>query len=305
MVRWGLRGAALLLVVVVVTVSVQQYRYQDTRHSIAMDRQTLFYPSQTFHVTTLLKLSPDQNLFDGVGDFIGAAEKLGAKPIYAGQAVITARISVQIRDVQWDAIVLLQYPSRTAWHDLSENPAYVSSIAKFRDTYSLGLERPAVTNLVVPLFFQARRAIEFIKGKPERDPFQRVQMPDRIPADVQAQLDYVDQLVDTHSGYGKDALVVVNFQKMGNAKQTAANSEYGNEMMAVLAEHGGGPMHIGKAVTLEGNADFDQIAIVYYPGIEFFFSLVRSKFFNSIVGGKQLGDDLAVLTVPILPHLRH
>lgn len=76
-------------------------------------------------------------------------------------------------------------------------------------------------------------------------------------------------------------------------------------MMAVLAEHGGGPMHIGKAVTLEGNADFDQIAIVYYPGIEFFFSLVRSNFFQSIVGGKQLGDDLAVLTVPILPHLRH
>ena len=298
-------GVALLLVVIVVTVSVQQYRYQDTRHGIAMDRQTLFYPSQTFHVTTLLKLSPDQNLFDGVGDFIAAVEKLGAKPIYAGQAVTTARKSEQIRDIQWDAIVLLQYPSRTAWHDLSENTEYVSSIAKFRETYSLGLERPAVTNLVVPLFFQARRAIEFIKGKPERNPFQRVQTPDRIPADVQAQLDYVDQLVDTHSGYGKDALVVVNFQKMGNAKQTAANSEYGNEMMAVLAEHGGGLMHFGKAVTLEGNADFDQIAIVYYPGIEFFFSLVRSNFFQSIVGGKQLGDDFAVLTVPILPHLRH
>jgi hypothetical protein len=49
--------------------------------------------------------------------------------------------------------------------------------------------------------------------------------------------------------------------------------------------------------------DFDQVVIVSYPGIEYFVELVQSQFFTGIRGGKQLGDDLSSLTVPILQHL--
>jgi hypothetical protein len=74
-------------------------------------------------------------------------------------------------------------------------------------------------------------------------------------------------------------------------------------MMGLMAKGGHGPMHIGRAVTLEGDAEFDQIVIVYYPGVEYFADLIQSEFFTSIVGGKQLGDSLSSPSVPLLSHL--
>jgi hypothetical protein len=74
-------------------------------------------------------------------------------------------------------------------------------------------------------------------------------------------------------------------------------------MFGLMAEMGNGPMHIGAAVTLEGQADFDNVVIVYYPGVEYFAELIQSEFFTGIVGGKQLGDTLSSPTVPLLPHL--
>ncbi len=61
-----------------------------------------------------------------------------------------------------------------------------------------------------------------------------------------------------------------------------------------------GPMHIGSAVTIEGEAVFDSVAIVYYPGVSYFAELLASRFFQGIIGDKQLGDTQAVATVPIL-----
>ena len=64
-----------------------------------------------------------------------------------------------------------------------------------------------------------------------------------------------------------------------------------------------GPMHMGSAVTLEGDASFKTVAIVYYPGVSYFAKLVSSRFFLGIIGDKQLGDTQAVPTVPILSRL--
>ncbi len=60
---------------------------------------------------------------------------------------------------------------------------------------------------------------------------------------------------------------------------------------------------MGKSVTIEGDAEFDDVNIVYYPGIDYLISLMRSKFYNGIVGGKQLGDTQAIPTVPVLDRL--
>jgi hypothetical protein len=59
-------------------------------------------------------------------------------------------------------------------------------------------------------------------------------------------------------------------------------------------------MHIGRAVRVEADHDFDAVAIVYYPGVQFFADMLRSEFFQGIIGGKQLGDTQATITVPIL-----
>ncbi len=80
-----------------------------------------------------------------------------------------------------------------------------------------------------------------------------------------------------------------------------------NRMMDGMAEGGYGPMHLGPAVRVEADDDldfdFDEVVLVYYPGVEFFADLARSTFFQGIIGGKTLGDTQTNLTVPILDRL--
>ena len=60
--------------------------------------------------------------------------------------------------------------------------------------------------------------------------------------------------------------------------------------------------HLGT-VRVEGEASFDNVAIVYYPGVRFFADMLRSEFYQGIFGDKQLGDTQIVITVPILDRL--
>ena len=88
--------------------------------------------------------------------------------------------------------------------------------------------------------------------------------------------------------------------KDGAPEEVAANEDYGRAMLGVMARGGHGPMHMGAAVTLEGDAAFDGVILVYYPGVRYFHDLTGSTFFGGIVGDKQLGDTQATVTVPIL-----
>ena len=72
------------------------------------------------------------------------------------------------------------------------------------------------------------------------------------------------------------------------------------QALGMLAEVGGGPMHMGAAITLEGAADFDSVAIVFYPGAQFFADMLRSRFFTGGVGNKQLGDTYSSPSFPLL-----
>ena len=87
------------------------------------------------------------------------------------------------------------------------------------------------------------------------------------------------------------------------SEQRASDSAYGDRMMDGMAEGGYGPMHLGPAVRVEADHDFDQVVLMYYPGVEFFADLARSTFFQGIIGGKSLGDTQTNITVPILDRL--
>jgi hypothetical protein len=102
---------------------------------------------------------------------------------------------------------------------------------------------------------------------------------------------------------GADAVVVVNLLKEGTAEQKAADNAYGLRMLGMMAEAPCGPMHFARAVPVEGDAEFDRVAIVFYPGVEFMTSMLGGTFFQGIVGGKQPGDTQATITVPILSRL--
>ncbi len=145
-------GAILLLLpIVVLAVVGQEFRYLKIRRDLAVDRQALFHPSTVFHVATVMKLAPNQNLLTGVRDFVESVEQSGAEVVYAGKVVINARPSKQIPADDWDAFVLTQYPSREAWDAADASTDYQALQARFTNTYSLGMKRVASQNLAVQI----------------------------------------------------------------------------------------------------------------------------------------------------------
>jgi hypothetical protein len=60
---------------------------------------------------------------------------------------------------------------------------------------------------------------------------------------------------------------------------------------------------IVEAVSVEGDAEFDSVAIVYYPGIDFMTDMIASAFFGGISVGKQLGDTISAPTIPVLSRI--
>lgn len=294
---------SIFLIVLLLAVASQHYRYLRTRRDVVADRQELFHSSSAFHTATLLVLSPDQELLRGVGEFVDAIERDGATVVYAGKIAVNALQSSQIPQDEWDAFVLVQYPSREAYAASVANPDYQKVRSSFASTYTLGMRRSPWLNLAIPIVLLGRRSIDIIKRRPARVPFRPAEQLDSTPTGPLARRARVVEGLLANREYGKDAVVVLNFTKNGSAEQREANSGYGSEMMGLMAEMGNGPTHVGAAVTLEGEADFDNIAIVYYPGVEYFAELLQSEFFTGIVGGKQLGDTLSSPTVPLLPHL--
>ncbi len=105
---------SILLIVVLLAIVGQQYRYLRTRRDVVADRQNLFHSASVFHVATLLELSPGQELLCGVRDFVDANERAGAAVVYAGKIAVNALQSSQIPQEDWDAFVLAQYSSREA-----------------------------------------------------------------------------------------------------------------------------------------------------------------------------------------------
>lgn len=293
----------VLAALAVVAVVGQEVRYLKIRRDLAKDRQALFHPDAVFHVATFVKLAPGQDVLDGVRGFVEGVEAGGAEVVYAGKVLINGRVSKQLPTDDWEAFVLAQYPSREAWDAAEASSAHQALLSPFINTYSLGMNRVAAANLAIPVFLLGKRISQLVRGEPSRYPFTPVELPAEIPAEGRERLEEFGRRLRAGAEYGKESLVIVNFAKQGNAEERKANAGYGGEMMAMMAETGAGPMHIGRAVTLEGDADFDQVIIVHYPGVQFFAEMVRSEFYTGIFGGKQLGDDLSTLTVPLLPHL--
>lgn len=301
----GLISFALSITFFLIVLSVpwQIHRYHEARRDVVHDQQPIFYSPDAFHVTTLLKLNEGQDLLESVGAFVNASETSGAKVIYAGKVVVNALQSAQLPSEDWDAFVLTQYETRAAYDEAAASAEYTDMRNAFSGSYALGMKRHPAENLAIPLVLLAKRAIQLIRRDPPRYPF----TPNEVTGDISPErLERRDAFVAkllANTEYGKDALVVLNFLKNGTPEQEFANADYGDEMFGLMAELGIGPMHMGTPVTLEGNASFDQIAIVYYPGTLFFAEMVQSTFYTDISGDKQLGDTLSSPSVPLLPHL--
>ena len=294
-------GLALVgaLLVVISAMTWQHLRYLNKRRAVLQDHQSLLYPQEAFHALTFLRTKPREDLLTAVRAFRDETQSLGgAKWVYAGKSIVTANASSQIGPVDWNAVILAQYPSREAYDEAAASERYRGALAAFAQTYTQGFKRPAAVNLLIHQFLLAKRARQLITFAPPLFPLKQ---DETVAATPEAE-EGVRRLL-AEKEFGAEGMVIVNLQKHGNAEQRASDGAYGNRMMDGMAEGGYGPMHLGPAVRVEADHDFDQVVLVYYPGVEFFADLARSTFFQSIIGGKSLGDTQTNLTVPILERL--
>ncbi len=294
-------GLALVgvLLVVISAMTWQHLRYLNKRRAVVQDHQPLFYPEEAFHALTFLRTQPSEDLLTAVRAFRDETQSLGgAKWVYAGKSIVTANPSSQIGPVDWNAVILAQYPSREANDEAAATERYRGAHAAFAQTYTQGFKRPAALNLLIHQFLLAKRARQLITFAPPLFPLKQDASVGATPEAEEG----VRRLL-AEKEFGAEGMVIVNLQKHGNAEQRASDGAYGNRMMDGMAEGGYGPMHLGPAVRVEADHDFDQVVLVYYPGVEFFADLARSTFFQGIIGGKSLGDTQTNLTVPILERL--
>jgi hypothetical protein len=279
----------------------QHARYLDARRGPVQDRQPLWYPEEAFHVVTFLVVPEGRQVIEEVRKLRSLIEASGdARMVYAGQAAFVALASEQLPEADWNAAFLVQYPTREAYEAMAGSESYRAVLASFPHNYSQGLKRPRALNLAMHQALLALRLRDLVTFAPSRLPFEKAEhIDDPRSRDRGAGFDKLAAL----KPLGEDAIVVVNLLKRGTPDQQAADRGYGLKMAGGMAEGGYGPMHMGRAVRVEGDADFDHVAMVYYPGVDFMRSMVESTFFNRIVGGKQPGDTLALITVPILGEL--
>ena len=294
--------ALSLVAVFVVSMGWQHFRYLNWRRSAAQDHQPLLHSSSVFHVISYLRLETGGDLVESLAKARETLEGAGGSQwIYAGKVVLMGLRSSQLGEAQWDAIVMSQYDSREAYDEVAKSNAHSQALAHFDATYHHGMQRSAALNLAMPMIFLGIRVADILNGVPAIDPYDRAS--DEVLAGRGLTLQQNSPAIVAARAYNEDAAVVFNLARSGGAAEQEANRGYGRKMVGLFAANGHGPFHIGKSVTIEGDAEFDDVNIVYYPGIDYLISLMQSKFYNGIVSGKQLGDTQAIPTVPILDRL--
>jgi uncharacterized protein (DUF1330 family) len=274
----------------------QHARYLGLRRNRVEDRQSLLYPARTFHAVTFLRTEAGGSVIADVAALCLAVERNGKGIlVYAGQVGMSMVKSDQVPN-DWDAIVLVQYPSREAFDRFRDSKDYEEAMAPFADSYTHGVIRGAKLNLALPLGLLVLRITDILRRRPSMLPY--VPVGDDVMPQLKLKIKEVEQL-DAFRDLKDDAVVIFNLIKPGNDAQRKADRSYARQMMSGMAEGGYGPMHMGKAVTVEGSATFKTFAVVYYPGIDHMQAMLGSTFMNRIGGGKQLGDSIAVATIPI------
>lgn len=282
----------------------QHLRYLRIRRDRVDDWQPLLHGGTTFHGAIFLKLREDAGRdaeLDALRAVRDAVEKTGGGTVvYAGLVALNMAPSTQLPN-DWSGFVLAQFPSRTAFDRCHESAELKSALEPCERTHVHGFQRAAALNLMIPLGLLGMRVRDLLLRKKPILPFQPVAEADALPPLVQKRREL--QQLDPYRDVREDAVVIINLIKPGTAEQRAADNAYTGQMIRGMAEGGYGPMHMGRAITVEGDTDFRNFAAVYYPGIDHMQAMIGSTFMNRIASGKQLGDTLAVATIPVLSKL--
>ncbi|MBW1813552.1 MAG: hypothetical protein JRJ39_07720 [Deltaproteobacteria bacterium] len=292
----------LTLVILLIAVMIrQQIKYANIRRTIVQDRQPFLYAGDVFHAVTFFKLEDTAGLVESLSPFVRVIrENSKGKLVYAGQAVFTTGTG-QLGEADWDAVIIVQYPSRREFEEIAGSDWYKSVLGEYSKTFTHGMNRPVAMNLMIHQALLLIKWMDILKGNwqvEELKPRPGLKEADGEQGEQLKKI--VDSLLALRAVNDK-ALVIFNLQLAGSKEQREKTEQYDSKMLTRMARLAHGPMHIGKAVMLnEDDVKFKTVVIVYYPGVEYFVSLIQSHFFQGIIGKKQLGHNLSVPTVPIL-----
>ena len=144
-----MKWLALALGALAIAMLWQHVRYLRARRDIVQDRQSMLYSGDSFHVVTFLDLALGEDVIEAVRKLRLQLEASGtAQLIYAGQAAFTMP-STQLGPRSWDAVLLMQYPSRASYDQAAKSAGYREALAAFEQTYSHGMRRNWLVNLGV------------------------------------------------------------------------------------------------------------------------------------------------------------
>jgi hypothetical protein len=282
----------------------QHLRYLRVRRDRLEDRQPLFYPGAAFHTVTFLKIDASlgrEGEFTTLRALRRAIETPGGgRVVYAGLVAVNMAASTRLPN-EWSALVLAQYPSREAFQRQREGAELTHVLEGCEHSYVHGFQRPVFSNLMIPLALGWVRLRDIVLRREPILPFKPLAIEDALPP-VQTKRKEILQLND-YRDIRDDAILIVNLIQPGTAEQQAADDAYTGAMIRGMAEGGYGPIHMGRAVSVEGEHRYKQFAAVYYPGIDHMHAMIGSTFINRVGPGKQLGDTLAVATIPVLAKL--
>lgn len=282
----------------------QHLRYTRTRRQRVDDRQPLLYAGTSFHGAIFVKLPDASGREAELGTLRairGAVESAGeGRVVYAGLVALNMASSTQLPN-DWSGFVLAQFPSRDAFDRCHGSTPLRSALEHCERTHVHGFQRPAAMNLLIPLGLGGLRLRDLLLQKKPILPFQPVADADALPPLLRKRGEMAQ--LDAYRDVRSDAVVIINLIQPGTAEQRAADGAYTREMIRGMAEGGYGPTHMGRAVTVEGDTRFRSFAAVYYPGIDHMQAMLGSTFMNRIAPGKQLGDTLAIATIPVLSKL--
>ncbi len=289
------------LTAAVLTIAIlrQHQRYMAIRRQIVHDQQTALYSPAAFHAVSYFRLANGDEPVSALRPFVAHVRGLPeTRLIYAGQAISTA-VSVQLNESDWDAVLVIQHPSRAAFEAATSSQIYADLLKPFARTYTHGMERSMAMNLALPQLLLGRVIMDTLTLQGRPGPL--------TPVDIR-QLEHYDRIetllkrLQHARSLNNEALVMVNLSRTGSPDQQASDAAYNQAMFRRMAHLGYGPIHIGQAVMLD-DTRFDNVMLVYYPGAGYFSDLIRSEFFTSIFGDKQLADYQSVATIPLLPLL--
>ena len=282
----------------------QHLRYLRIRRERVEDRQRFFYSGTTFHTVTFIKVDPAPGRERELATLRALRRVIevpgGGRVVYAGLVGVNMAASTRLPN-DWSAVVLAQYPSERAFQRQREGAELTHVLGGCERSYIHGFQRPVFPNLMIPIALGLMRLRDIVLRREPILPFKPLALEDALPP-IQAKRTEILQL-DDYRDIRDDAILVVNLIQPGTAQQQAADRAYTGSMLRGMAEGGYGPMHMGRAVHIEGEHRYEQFVAVYYPGIDHMHAMIGSTFINQVGPGKQLGDTLAVATIPVLARL--